>query len=143
VEQTFSTFDVLKILDIKRERLREWVNRGFIIPTVRAKGLGSKAVFSMVDIYKIAVFKKLVESGVQRRRAAEWVKSNPRISNLEDIKDLNYIFLDDKGGKWISYSEPGPWNLGIEIEQDHDWDTVILVNFKKMKKQIAIALEHL
>ena len=143
MEQTFSTFDVLKILDIKRERLREWMNRGFIIPTVPAEGLGSKAVFSVVDIYKIAVFKKLVESGVRRSRAAVWVDTNPRISNLRDIKDLNYIFLDDKGGKWISCMEPGPWNLDIEIEQDHDWDTVILVNFKKLKKQIASALEEL
>jgi len=54
----FSTFDVMKILDIKRERLREWMIQGFVKPAVPASGAGSKAEFGLLDLYKIAVFKK-------------------------------------------------------------------------------------
>ena len=56
----YSTFDVIKILSIKRERLREWMVREYITPTKKAEGLGTKAIFSVLDIYKVAVFQEFV-----------------------------------------------------------------------------------
>lgn len=66
----FTSFEVMKVLNISRERLREWVNRGFISPTISAEGQGTKAVFTLHDLYKIAIFRHLVDSGFHRQAAA-------------------------------------------------------------------------
>lgn len=106
-KQEFSTFDVLKILEIKRERLREWVNQGFIIPNAPAEGQGTKAVFKILDIYKIAVFKKLIEAGINRRIASSMVKTNDKMNSIEEVMQLNFILVlvREKRYEWISYLE--------------------------------------
>jgi hypothetical protein len=38
----FSTLDIVKTLEIPRERLRSWMKEGFILPTAPAKGQGTK-----------------------------------------------------------------------------------------------------
>jgi len=145
LDPNFSTFDVVKILNIQRERLREWIKEGFVSPTTPAEGIGTKALFSVLDLYKIAVFTKLIDVGMNRRRAAEWVNSNPRINNREGVKDLSYIvlFVDQKGGKWISCLEPGPWDISNTMSEDLDWSIGIMINFRKMKEEVESAIKLL
>ena len=137
-KNTFSTFDVLKILSIDRERLREWMNRGFVIPTSPAVGQGTKALFTILDVFKIALFKKLIEAGINRKKASILVKTNPRLDSLEDVKNINFILVIDKkeGATWINYLEPGPWTIEKDITEDESWNIGILINFKKLRKEI-------
>ena len=68
----FSTFDVAKILDIKRTRIQEWINSGYITPSIqKAKGKGLKAIFSLNDLYCIQVFRVMREMGIHRNIAKE------------------------------------------------------------------------
>lgn len=68
----FSTFNVEKILGIKRTCLQEWLNRGFIKPSIqKAFGKGSKALFSREDIYKIKLFEVLLTTGFKRDKAKD------------------------------------------------------------------------
>ena len=53
---TFSTLDIVKALRIPRERLRDWMNNGFVVPTILSQGQGTKAVFTRGDIYLVALF---------------------------------------------------------------------------------------
>jgi DNA-binding transcriptional MerR regulator len=71
MKDNFSTFDVLKIFKISRPRLREWMVRGFIKPTIPANGQGTKALFTKEDIYKIALFIRLIKVGFKRKQASE------------------------------------------------------------------------
>lgn len=75
----FTTFDIINSLGIPRGRLREWINEGFVVPSVqKAEGVGTKAIFDMVDIVGLVLFKHLIESHkIVRSEAAsisgEWV----------------------------------------------------------------------
>jgi len=70
----FSTFDIVNALGIPFGRLREWINEGFIKPNIPAEGAGTKAIFTRDDVYGVALFKSLVEFGMKRKRAAEFVE---------------------------------------------------------------------
>ena len=142
MEKEFSTFEVMKILDIKRERLREWMIKKFISPTQSASGVGTKAIFSLLDVYRIGVFKKLVEAGINRRKASAWVNTNPAINNYEEAQDINFIivFDSDKGGQWINYMGLPPWTVETDVVKSNDWNVAILINFKKLRKEIKISM---
>lgn len=45
--------------------------RGFIKPTFSANGRGTRALFTKKDIYKVALFMRLIEVGFRRKQAAE------------------------------------------------------------------------
>jgi hypothetical protein len=72
----YSTLDIVRTLGIPRERLREWLNRGFITPGIQqANGAGTKALFGLEDLYRIMLFKQLVESGISREMASKVLNS--------------------------------------------------------------------
>lgn len=74
-EQVFSTFDVLKILDLKRGRLIHWVKGGFIPKGIQLTwGHGVRTVFSLYDLYSIALFKQFVDSGLGRNVSSQYLK---------------------------------------------------------------------
>ena len=74
-EQVFSTFDVLRILDIKRGRLTHWIKGGFIPKGIQVTwGNGSKTVFRLFDVYSIALFKQFVDSGLGRNVSSQYMK---------------------------------------------------------------------
>jgi DNA-binding transcriptional MerR regulator len=92
-----TAFDVMQRCGIHRERLREWMARGFITPTVSASGVGTKALFTDYDVFLINVFKILVESGLNRKSAKMCVsKLSPQDLDSQDaIIDLgNGVALD-------------------------------------------------
>ncbi len=66
-----STFDVERILDIKRTRLQEWMDRGFIKPSQQSQGKGTKALFSREDLYAIKLFEELLKRGFNRDNASK------------------------------------------------------------------------
>jgi hypothetical protein len=76
VKNEFTTFDIINGLEIPRGRLREWMNEGFLVPSIqKAEGVGTKALFDRVDIYTLLVFKHLIEQHrMARSEAAEIVK---------------------------------------------------------------------
>ena len=74
-EKSYSTLDIVKKLDIPRERLREWIDRGFIVPSIeRSSGQGTKNLFSRKDVYLIALFEKFLVSGISRKMAARLIQ---------------------------------------------------------------------
>lgn len=66
----FSGSDVVKTLGINQKLLTQWVDRHLVIPTKKAKGPGDKNEFTIADIIRISIMKKLADSGVSRKQAA-------------------------------------------------------------------------
>jgi hypothetical protein len=61
-ERKYSKVDIVKRLGIPRERLRDWISRCFVFARDReAAGQRTKAIFSRLDVYGIALFEYLVK----------------------------------------------------------------------------------
>ena len=83
----FQMNEITQITEVTRDRLKQWLKLGWIIPSVKkASGPGSRNIFNLNDLYRIAIFKVLTEnkSGFYREAAAKLVDA------IED-KDLNEL----------------------------------------------------
>ncbi len=93
--RTFSTFDIVRLVGTPRERLFDWIARGFIEPSGgKAKGRGTKNVFTLRDLYGVVIFQALVDSGTAREKAAGYYlrwKSNPEDITESDIDMMSYL----------------------------------------------------
>jgi hypothetical protein len=75
--QDFSTFQIKNLLEIDRNLLAQWLMRRYISPSVqRAKGPGTKNLFSINDLYNIRLFKQLVDTGIERDEAKFYIDVN-------------------------------------------------------------------
>jgi hypothetical protein len=89
-KKTFTTTDIAR-LGIKRERLKEWITRGYIGPSIEsATGAGTKNLFSLWDLYMIQLFQYLVERGFSREDSAR------RIALLRPFGRIDQVRLDSK-----------------------------------------------
>lgn len=90
----YSTLDIVRALNIPRERFRDWLDRGFIKPTIPSAGRGKSARFTRHDIYKIAFFRKIVDAGISRELASKMVKTVGDVLFIPGI--LFFVGLSDR-----------------------------------------------
>lgn len=70
-EIEFSTFDIAKKFGIPRSNLQQYMDRGFIEPSIqKAKRKGDKNKFSLEDLYRLRLFKELHRVGLSQKDAA-------------------------------------------------------------------------
>jgi hypothetical protein len=93
MQDTFSTLDIVKALRIPRERLRDWMKNGFVVPTILSQGQGTKAVFTRDDIYLAALFMDLLKKGFKRNRASDLIRKTSEILKKNRSKSLAYIIV--------------------------------------------------
>ena len=128
MKNQFSTFD-LKALGIPRERLKDWMNQGFVEPSIPAQGKGTKAIFSLLDVYAIAFFSELLQAGFNRKVAAEIVKDFKGRESIkgttgENITKVLFRFETRGQGrviKSISFG-PGSWAMDISNGRSGQYD---------------------
>jgi hypothetical protein len=153
-ETKYSTLDIVKALDIPRERLRDWMNRGYIVPTLPAHGHGTKAGFTKGDVYGIALFRKLVEKGFKRELAAEFTKKY--VGSGSPLGFTSYIMfktvIENREPiiKPIFFAGPAPFTINIDLNQvslqelqevySEVWDDIYIINFVKIATEIDAAL---
>ena len=71
-EEEFTTFQVAKILGVSRSSVQQWLDSGFIEPSIlAAEGRGTKNLFSREDLYRIAMFRALSRAGVAQKKAGK------------------------------------------------------------------------
>lgn len=164
----FSTLDIVKALgDLGRERLRDWMDQGFVRPGVPASGRGTKAVFSRAEVYGVALFKLLVERGINRKIAKEGAKIFVEHGLATSIAHLCYTSnMEGTERKIYPYYFVGRSPLYIEIGVGNgpsdqackltqrlkepkepliidDWDDVHIVNIQKLQDKVDAALSAL
>ena len=152
----FSTLDIVKALEIPRERFREWLTRGYISPSIQeAKGQGTKALFNRTDVYMVAIFRYLIEIGIKREEAAKMIGQDSPA--LRDDKIFAYTpFLiytvwsdgvrmtilgpnEDEGADW-------PEMVANMMKMNPEYNTLrhmFVINFEQIRKNVDTALESL
>jgi hypothetical protein len=66
-QESFTTFEAADKLGIRIERLRDWINRRYIVPDLeQASGRGTKGRFSRSGLCQIKVFDHLIQRGFSR-----------------------------------------------------------------------------
>ncbi len=150
----FSGGDIEMVLGIPTERLRQWMKMGYISPTIPAPGQGSKAIFNRTAMYGIALFAKLVDMGLKREQASEYVK---RFISYEVMGQVGYIGFQSviRNGQRVFISTPW-WTedspMTIEIRekmtlgikgggQKKEWDHIDIINCIKLRKDVDTKLK--
>jgi DNA-binding transcriptional MerR regulator len=146
----YTTFDIVKNLGIKQERLREWIDRGFIEPSLqKASGRGTKNLFSRHDLYRLGLFIYLLNVSLSRERAAELVNSLP-FRMPEVIDTLRAITVPLKDELAMPYQDgtlvfcpmliTDSDNIPVPLDgMFSGLDGYLVVNFTKIKKRIDAA----
>jgi hypothetical protein len=132
MKNEFTTFDIMKALEIPRERLREWINRGFVKPHQSADGQGTKAIFTRSDVYAVALFKRFIEHGITRKAAA-----------AELSRIISQGGLNNNGRLIIKKEKRGTGEFIVSAFLDQNRQTLpggredlIIINFGQLKKDI-------
>ena len=156
IEDLYSTIDISKALNIPRERLRDWMVRGFIKPSLPSTSKGTIAIFIRTDVICVALFMKLVTKGFKREAAAEYVDFLTEYPDLTN--SINFIMLksvvrnnDLDVVPFISY---GPGQLNLHIDKDRnvntnftdqiieadEWDDIQIINVVNIHEEVDAAL---
>jgi len=160
----FTSFQICDALDIRKERFREWIDFEYIKPKVRAKGRGSKNLFSKTDVYFIVLFKDLLESGFSREESSKRVESYITIykaivkKRVKKGKPFNpSVIVIPLSAEEVSESNVDgtmQWPSKVIYEKDDtirfddpsflsNFDHILVFNFAKIMKKVDDALDKL
>ena len=99
MEAVYKLKEVLKALDIPRDRFNDWLSRGYIEATIQEKR-GKRVIksYNTIDVYSIAFFKHLVEIlSVQRDYAkvlTAYCKKELRLQALnQSVPHIDHMLL--------------------------------------------------
>jgi hypothetical protein len=73
--QRYEQRDITRILGIKRPALQQWIERGFISPSIEKAGaLGRRNVWNKPDMFRLGEFHELIKHGFSRGEANQFLK---------------------------------------------------------------------
>ena len=155
----FRTLGICKALGIERERFRDWTKTGQIRPTLPAFGQGTKAGFTWGDVYTIALFKRMIETGYKRELSAKLI--SPFVGLGNPIEFLQYLVCIVK-----TNPETGEQDIQVEglVQGDRDtlqinlsgerinfdipimdditgWEGMFMFNLIQLRQEVNAALE--
>jgi len=115
VNRTFTASEVEKITGVKRTRLQQWLEKNYIVPSVHvADGYGTRNIYSIGDVYRIEAFKRMVEGGLLREKAARLIKT--MIDAEDHGRGHLIISFTDIDGKSVLYGVHDDQTDGIKRE---------------------------
>lgn len=159
----YSIKDVVITLDIPRERLKEWINKGFVKGSIeRLQGRRTITNYTRLDIYSIALFKYLIERlRFPREEAAKFVtlylKSAKQKRKLFFYDYLIFQQLEDglKYTSHLNFSMPSIIEASDEEArinlygkmlrapiESPGMETVFIINFRKIQDKVDQALNQ-
>ena len=142
----FQAADIEKITGVKRNRLQQWLEHGFIAPSIQtASGHGTRNIWSRGDLYAIAVFKKVTESGLSRKIVCDFLFSGV-LGCLygDEVKHIGCMLFMRENDRMegVAFTNAGADSITIditEIQEELDmwsFDDVYIINFAKIKEYI-------
>jgi len=142
----YSTFDVMKALEIDRERLRVWMVKGYVAPTIEADGAGTRAVFNRVDVYLVEFFKNLLEGGLSRSAAAIFIKHVRKNKKFMDrLANIDYIVLKKRGSNtWEAMTYKGEIENALfksDPKESFMWEQINIYNFAIIRQKVDSKLK--
>ena len=138
MKEDFTTPEVLKLTDVKKERLQVWVERKFIEPTIKkGSGPGSRRKWSLIDVYAIKLFKELLDLGLNRNFAGVCVKGlrERSVSILEtpttSSMDRWWLLVWKIGSRYSANFVRGREDAELRIDRAIG-DYMILINVRRI-----------
>jgi hypothetical protein len=141
----YSTFDVERLFKIKKTRLFEWIDPkyNYVIPSQRASGKGSKALFSIDDLYRLYLFINLLRLGSSRLEASDYSKTIDFNYVGEGKNQFKFAYKIEEvvpkpfmgAGRW----KPVPAHK-LPAEKDDDELFFLRVNLVNIRRQVDILL---
>ncbi len=168
----FTTTDIAAALKIPRERHKDWMIERFDVgPTVKARGAGTKAVYTIQDLYAISLFQNLLDAGFKRKEANEIVGIYKKRQNQKS----DYLLIRYTEGDSEAYvdqsSDPGEgrlvvdlvtgstarhdpkrglvtgWGAPVEAHDPNrggqDWDRIVAINLRRVRQRVDQAVSGL
>lgn len=134
----FTSTEVLSILELETERLRQWIKMDYIKPSIAATGSGTKNYFSKVDVCKIGVFKKIVDIGLNRWVAKRIIQkfSDEDWHEIYDGSYPEYLFVTVKAVDRKNWKESLEFFVSPRLPDDLNWEIVIVINFAIIAEKI-------
>lgn len=115
----YRTLGICKALRIERERFRDWTKAGHIRPTVPALGQGTKAGFTLGDVYAIALFKRMIDTGCKRELSAKLISQYMGFVEGNPLEFLQYLLCIVK-----TNPNTGEQDIQVEALAQGDRDTL-------------------
>lgn len=149
--QTWTTFDIEKLMGIKRNRLKEWIDRGFIKPSYQEEtSTGMKSHFNKWRLYCVKMLETLIDNGVGRDQAGKWVeflyrfdpedKTSPEREAWRNEKNPPTYFILKKDSVGAVFQAVVNWGQGFQLKQDEVF-VAIIINFMQIKNQVDMAID--
>jgi len=156
---TFTSFQAIKILDIKKECLQEWLFKDFIKPEVPATGRGTKNYFSKKNLYEIALFSYLLGKGLSRKEASKILRTNimdpftqldkkamKMLQKNIPFKSISPLLIIYKSGKKYISEAIFDNELIFSVEEDivqKNIDEIQIINIGKLIKKVNAAIRSM
>ena len=159
IEDLYSTIDISKALKIPRERLRDWMVKGFITPSLPSTSKGTIAIFIRTDVLCVALLNKLINRGFKREMASEYVNilisahpapigtikflslktsikdGEPKFDTVPHFGDAPFQLSIDSSGNFMA----GPFgSMGVD-----EWEDIHVINMIKLRQEVDKALADL
>lgn len=132
---TYSTLDVARILGIEKSRVRDWIVKGFIIPSWHtAMARGDKNLLTYDDLCSVYLFQQLLSKGIHRTPIAFIVSQIAKAGLSNNLKSgLRYAIWNTKypkeGGKISILNKIPPSMMDTSIQ-------MLVIDLLKVKNEV-------
>ena len=119
----FTAKDVTAVTGVKRTRLQQWLEQGWITPSIQqADGHGTRNVYSRNDLYAIAFFRRVVESGLPRKVVADIISKGVLAQDITRKQLLRTVWVYVRDGENTAcgiseVDDPESWSLFYTLLQ--------------------------
>lgn len=136
---SFYASDVVKITNVKRTRLQQWLEKGWISPSVQqAEGAGTRNIYSLNDLYTIAIFKQVTEMGLPRKLVADFLSKGVigDTPELEKAQFVIYVRDGEQTGAAVLKGYNIDFHYQLKSLGFDGCDSIFLINFHRIKNDI-------
>lgn len=130
-EEKYTIKDLVVGLGIPRERLKEWIGRGYIKPAFKvSRGSREFSYYSVGDLYRIALFDYMVTKiklsrELSSRAISSWAK-------IPDLSRINFSTVEYV----CFYQKAEELQAKFVFKDRSDYDAVFVINFKGIYKTV-------
>lgn len=144
--------DLMWVVEITAPRVQVWLEKGWVRPSVQvASGYGTRNIYSRGDLYLVALFRQVVDMGLQRQRAGDFLArlgderiryglTEPRHDRVLTKRWAYYLYAGEDS--YAGYANDLPRHpitkagRYVDIIEIEDVDTVIAVNLAMIRARI-------
>lgn len=133
----FTTFDICRIFNMKRGRLKNWIEQGFLKPAYQLPDKrGKVSYFTKEQLYIVYLFRSLVDVGISRRNAGIWSQTFGYLKQTVDYP-VNFVGFDLDGK---SVKQVTVMNKAI-IPPDQKFSHMLIINLSQIKIEVDLYLK--